>query len=155
MKQYILPAAMLVIAAAITMFGTPSQAADLPDHKITPGVTRLVDLKTICTPGSSKAARHTPQAVKEAVYRAYGVKTRKPGEFEIDHLISLELGGADVQKNLWPQSYITAPWNAHVKDHLENFLHDEVCAGRIPLKTAQHEIATDWIGSYRKHLGNP
>jgi hypothetical protein len=39
----------------------------------------------------------------------------------VDHLVSLEIGGANTVQNLWPQSYDTTPWNAHVKDKLENF----------------------------------
>jgi hypothetical protein len=42
---------------------------------------------------------------------------------EIDHLISRELGGADEVANLWPQSYGGQPWNAVLKDKLENRLH--------------------------------
>jgi len=72
---------------------------------------------------------------------------------KVDHLISLELGGSNSLKNLWPQSYVTLPYNAHKKDVLENKLHALVCSGAIDLKTAQHEIATDWIGAYRKHVG--
>jgi hypothetical protein len=63
----------------------------------------------------------------------------------VDHLISLELGGADVAENLWPQSYDTVTWNAHTKDKLEDRLHALVCAGRLPLEQAQRDIATDWI----------
>jgi len=29
-----------------------------------------------------------------------------------------------------------------------------VCAGRIDLKTAQHEIATDWIKAYQKYIAD-
>jgi hypothetical protein len=49
----------------------------------------------------------------------------------------------------------TQPWNARVKDQLENFLHAEVCAGRIPIEQAQREIAQDWIAAYQKYLGEP
>ena len=74
---------------------------------------------------------------------------------EIDHLISRELGGADDIKNLWPQPYGTHPWNAVLKDRVENRLHKEVCAGRISLKQAQREIAVDWRVPYRRYFGEP
>ena len=70
----------------------------------------------------------------------------------MDHLISLELGGSNSLKNLWPESYQGA-WNAHVKDRLENRLHALVCAGQLDLKTAQHAIATNWIAAYQQYLG--
>ena len=45
------------------------------------------------------------------------------------------------------------PWNAHVKDKLEDRLHALVCAGRLPLEQAQREIAADWIAAYEKYVG--
>ena len=54
--------------------------------------------------------------------------------------------------NLCPESYI-GDWNAHIKDKLENKLHQDVCAGQVDLKTAQREIATDWLAAYRKYVG--
>jgi hypothetical protein len=50
------------------------------------------------------------------------------------------------------RSYITQPWNAHVKDKLENELHKRVCNGSLDLKTAQQEISTDWIAAYNKYV---
>jgi hypothetical protein len=72
----------------------------------------------------------------------------------VDHLISLELGGSNSLKNLWPESY-SGEWNAHVKDKLENDLHRRVCKGEVDLKDAQREIATDWIAAYKKYLSEP
>jgi hypothetical protein len=60
---------------------------------------------------------------------------------------------ADVVANLWPQSFDTQPWNARMKDALENRLHALVCAGRLSLEQAQREIAADWIGAYGRHVG--
>src|SRR5262249_28241155 len=85
-------------------------------------------------------------------YAAYGITSHQPREYEVDHLISLELGGSNSIKNLWPQSYLTQPYNAHVKDVLENKLHKMVCDGTIDLRTAQREIATNWIEAYRKYV---
>lgn len=68
---------------------------------------------------------------------------------EIDHLISLEIGGSNDIKNLWPEPYAPAP-NAHQKDLVENWLHREVCAGRMVLPMAQHQIATDWFAVYQR-----
>jgi hypothetical protein len=124
----------------------------LPDPKMTPGATLPVATGDICVSGYSKKVRNVPADVKQQVYAEYGITRNQPGEYEVDHLISLELGGSNSIKNLWPQSYVTQPWNAHVKDKLENALHAEVCSGQIGLPTAQHEIATDWIASYKKHF---
>jgi hypothetical protein len=69
----------------------------------------------------------------------------------VDYLITPELGGVDSIRNLWPQPYSTV-WNAHVKDMLEERLHALVCSGQVDLATAQREIATDWIGAYKKYF---
>jgi hypothetical protein len=98
--------------------------------------------------------RNVPIAVKRQVYASYGIRTHEPGEYEIDHLVSLELGGSNSTRNLWPQSYRTSPWNARVKDALENELHRRVCAGTLDLTTAQRIIAQNWVMGYRTYV-NP
>lgn len=136
------------------VFGAPirQNAPVRPDPAMTPGAVLPVTKEDICVPGYSKKVRNVPVSVKRKVYAAYGIISHKSGEYEIDHLISLQLGGSNSVKNLWPQSYLTQPWNAHVKDALENRLHSEVCKGNINLAMAQHEIATDWIGAYQKYF---
>ena len=129
-----------------------SGAPLLPDRALTPGATLPVTVADIAVPGYTKKVRNVPTDVKRQVYSEYGITSHKPGQYEVDHLISLELGGSNSLKNLWPQSYLTQPWNAHVKDQLENELHDEVCSGRLDLATAQHDIATDWIAAYKKYF---
>jgi len=126
---------------------------DLPDPRLTPGDVLTTDLRRICTPGYTKTVRNVPQALKEEVYREYGISQRKPGEYEVDHLISLELGGSNSIRNLWPQSYLTKPLNAHVKDTLENTLHDLACSGKISIQEAQRAIAENWIEAYQKYVG--
>lgn len=124
-----------------------------PDPKLTPGAVLPVTRDDICVPGYTQKVRNVPDAVKRQVYAAYGITSHKAGDFEVDHLISLELGGSNSPKNLWPESYKTQPWNAHVKDALENRLHADICTNQIDIATAQHEIATDWIGAYRRIFG--
>lgn len=130
-------------------------AADLPNPTLTPGDTSDVGLSILCTPGYTKGVRDVTTNEKKRVFSEYGITSHKPKEYEVDHLISLELGGSNSIKNLWPQSYLTCPWNAHVKDQFENYLHAEICAGRMSLGDAQRIISTDWIAGYRKYLGEP
>jgi hypothetical protein len=40
-----------------------------------------------------------------------------------------------------------------VKDALERKLHKLVCTGQLDLKTAQSEIASNWIEAYEKYVG--
>jgi len=141
--------------AVALLFAVPAFASELPirpDPTLTPGAVLTIDVATICQPGYSKTVRHTSGKLKTKIYRAYGLD-KTSSHFEVDHLISLELGGADVAENLWPQSYDTMRWNAHTKDVLENRLHALVCAGRVPIEQAQREIAIDWIAAYEKYVG--
>ena len=140
----------------VMITATSAFAADpiLPDPALTPGAVLTTDVATICQPGYSRRVRHTSGQLKHQVYVAYGID-RNAGQYEIDHLIPLGVGGADTRKNLWPESRDTKPWNAGVKDQLENYLHVEVCAGRIAVPDAQKAIAADWIAAYRKYLGVP
>src|SRR5712692_61419 len=144
------------IAVAL-LVAVPAIAGDLPirpNPKLTPGAVLTTDAATICQPGYSKTVRHTSGKLKALIYREYGLD-RTSGHFEIDHLISLELGGADVAENLWPESYDTTPWSAHVKDKLEDRLQVLVCAGKLPIEQAQREIAKDWVAAYEKYVRKP
>ena len=79
------------------------------------------------------------------IRRTTGGKTR-PASF--DHLISLELGGADTLDNIWPEcgpDGVTL--NARyfkIKDIVENYLAAQVRDGSMTLEAAQRGIAADW-----------
>ena len=124
----------------------------LPNRKRTPGaIFTGATREIVCVPGYTKRVRHVPVDMKKAVYNGYGIKHHIKGEYEVDHLIPLELGGSNDVSNLWPQPY-QGQWNAHIKDKEENELHHRVCAGTIPLAQAQKEIAFDWLQAYHKYV---
>ena len=148
----------LLLVLALGSLGTRvlainPQAPLVPDPLKTLGDVLTSDPARVCVPGYTKTVRNVPQALKEQVYRSYGITSRQSGEYEIDHLISLELGGSNSARNLWPESYKTMPLNAHVKDALENRLHTLACSGKITLEQAQQAIAQDWRTAYVKYLG--
>jgi hypothetical protein len=121
----------------------------LPDPACTPGaVFPDATVDQICTPGYSSSVRNVPQGVKDQVYAEYGIPSHEPGQYEVDHLISLELGGSNDISNLWPEPADPRP-GFHEKDKVENYLHDEICAGRISLQQAQYQIATNWYAVYQ------
>jgi hypothetical protein len=157
MRLYAIVALVLIALAPV------AQSADAPlkpDPALTPGaadpaVTQANIATTICRKGGyTKSVRHTSAALKARIYAEHKIASHPAGAFEIDHLISLELGGADVAANLWPESYVTKPWNAHVKDKLEDWLHAQVCRGAMNLADARAALAYDWISAYRKYLGD-
>ncbi len=126
----------------------PSMAEFLPDPVKTPGSTRNVTLQEVCTPDYAKHARNVSIEEKEQIYQEYGIAYHAPRSYEVDHLIPLEIGGSNRKSNLWPQPYTTHPWNAHVKDKLENQLHDEICSGKLSIRSAQRMISTNWVEAY-------
>jgi hypothetical protein len=165
---FFLAAATLVFFAAARYHVEPQPKAgscharghalySLPDAHCTPGatdsrVTSATIKKTICVSGYTKRVRPSESVTepeKLASMRAYGDHGAAHG-YEYDHLISLELGGApNDPRNLWPE-----PGNSpNPKDKVENLLHRQVCDGQIGLRTAQHEIATNWVAIYRRAFG--
>ena len=76
-------------------------------------------------------------------------KSDNPKCYEEDHLISLEIGGNPTDpNNLWPEPYSPTP-GAKEKDQVENFLHSEICDGKITLAQAQQSIVHDWYAIYQ------
>jgi hypothetical protein len=131
-------------------------AGALPDPGCTPGatnpaVTQATIGATICVPGWTRTVR-PPVSVtapeKLASMRQYGA-AGSPAEYEFDHLVSLELGGApNDARNLWPEPHsvpsLSGDQGSATKDRIENQLRADVCAGRRSLTEAQALIAGDW-----------
>lgn len=156
-----LPAAaavfLAVLAVLIISSRTVSAEGPKPKSRLTPGETRPVSLVEICgAPETGQTAdqdsdRRIPPETRRVVFHEYGMDPAQASAYEVDYLITPELGGATTLRNLWPQPY-SARWNARVKDRLEHRLHQLVCQGKVELATAQHDISTDWISAYRKYV---
>ena len=129
----------------------------LPDPNCTPGainpsitedVLRNPHFTTKCVRDGATTAQQ-----KNATYKWYALSkpannTGQTQVCELDHLISLELGGADTLDNLWPQC---GPSGADLherffkrKDTVENYLAKQVKDGKMNLSDAQKGIASDW-----------
>ncbi len=121
----------------------------LPDPACTPGaVFTNATAEEICTPGYSRSVRSVSQKIHEYAFTEYGFSYPQAyGAFEVDHLIPLELGGNNDIANLFPEAADPQP-GFHEKDLVENYLHEEMCAGRVELRAAQNLIANDWLAVY-------
>lgn len=120
----------------------------LPDSACTPGAIFTDATKDkICQSGYASSVRNVPTSEKDQAYEEYGIASHSSGQYEVDHLVSLELGGSNDIANLWPELASPTP-GFHQKDQVENYLHDQVCSGAISLATAQQEIATNWLAVY-------
>ena len=135
----------------------------LPDPSVTPGVvnpdvTQANIHSTICVSGFTSTIRppssYTTSLKIKQLASGYSVNgDYNTGDYEEDHLISLELGGHPTDpRNLWPEPYADK-YGARVKDRVENELHDLVCSGAITLRTAQRAIAGNWEAAYLKYVG--
>lgn len=132
----------------------------LPDPVCTPGalnpnVTQATIGSTICVAGWTGTVRPPTSytnALKVQQMAAYGL-TGTTADYEEDHMLPLELGGAPSDpKNLWPQPRV-AGTGAAAKDTLENKLKRLVCAGSLQLAEAQSCILVDWVDCDRRMAG--
>jgi hypothetical protein len=68
---------------------------------------------------------------------------------EPDHIVSLQLGGADTLDNLWPQcgpNGVPLPKrHFKLKDDVENFIARQIKAGAMDMRDAQRRIAEDAV----------
>lgn len=152
-------AAVVALAATASIYlqsaSAPNSLAanhrvSLPVSSITPGATWEVSLEELCA--SSPRVRPITAAMRATVVHAYGVEAVSTDQYELDYLITPELGGATDARNLWPQKYASPIWNARVKDELERLLPQLVCNRQLDLATAQRDMASDWIAAYKKYF---
>lgn len=145
-------AASLAGLALLRPFNAEAPNRFAPDASLTPGLTRQVTAAELCAIDTEEAAPSVSRAAAIEVFRRHGITNPTAGAYELDYLIPPELGGAQDDRNLWPQPYQEEPWNAHAKDALEDRLRRLVCDGELELAVAQREIAADWTGAYRKYF---
>lgn len=148
---------MILLMLATFLGGPPAS-----DGRATvPGVVNMAVTQdniasTICVANWTKTIRPPSSytnKLKRKLMNQAGIPWPQSRSYELDHDISLEVGGNPSDpNNLWLQPYNVDP-GAHQKDHLENLLHKLVCSGKETLKDAQTEISIDWIAAYTKHFG--
>ena len=122
----------------------------LPAVSLTPGAASVLSVGDLCA--GRRPSRVVAEEVRIAVLRSYAMEDVPADDYELDALITPELGGTTDARNLWPQRYASPVWHAGVKDVLERALAEDVCAGRTDLALAQREIATDWIAAYQRRF---
>ena len=129
-----------------------------PDRLCSPGAyySKLTTAVICASTFRTGPIRNVPDSEKHQVEIEYGLEAKHYGStLEIDHIVSLELGGSNDIANLYPEE-ATLPAGApgfHVKDKLENKLHDLVCDGTMTLRSVQQKIAANWQALYKNVFG--
>jgi hypothetical protein len=136
----------LFLAIALSSFfgANPSpQEALIPNAKLTPGRVAV----------SEKDRQGVTLAMEKTVFRRYHLPWERRAEFRIDHLIPVELGGADTIDNLWPQKIRARPYGPDRKKLLTEIFLEKIRSGKMTLAQAQEEIRRDWIDAFIDHVG--
>jgi len=131
-----------IIAVAIVIASaTTANAADMPTN---PAVTQDTIASTICVPHWTATIRppvEVTNAVKRRQFEAFGLPPELMGDFRLDHIIPLSLGGSAAdEKNLQLQD----SQDSEHKDAVERCLSRAVCDGRLSLAEAQRLIWSNW-----------
>jgi hypothetical protein len=111
----------------------------LPDSVQTPGAVETSDPMVVCH-RTTPSLRHVTLTMHKAIFAEYQIDYATHAAYEDDHLISLELGGTNDNRNRWPQPLP----QAKVKDQVENWSHRQVCNGKLALFYVQRQMADDW-----------
>jgi hypothetical protein len=135
----------LFLAVLILTIATSARAqeASLPNPKLTPG--RIAE--------RDKDRSGVTLAMEKKVFSRYRLPWPRRAEFKIDHLVPVELGGADTIDNLWPQGLRTKPYGADRKELLTEVLLERVAKKQITLEQARELIRKDWIDAFVDHVG--
>lgn len=163
-RKFALLTAAALAALTLAVAATPKQAGPAYIYPDVSGATNASVTQaniddTICSSGWTKTIRPSTaytNAVKKEKLKAYNEEhgtnwTMQDGE--LDHLISLQLGGDPIsEKNLWFEPYYSHIGSERVgareKDAVETYLKTRVCDHAISLIDAQLLIAKDWYDVY-------
>lgn len=146
----VLLAALALQMSGPTLSGDAAVVAELgarPVPVFTPGAVSTLSADALCA--GARPSRLVSAEARDQVLVEYGMQGASGDTYELDALVTPELGGTTARANLWPQRYDTV-WNARVKDQLESLLADRVCTGTMPLRDAQDALARDWVDAYKR-----
>lgn len=139
------PITYTALLVSLILLGANTRAEDLllPNPKLTPGKIVRRD----------KDQHGVSAGMEQKVFKRYRIPWSRRGEFKIDHLIPVELGGADSVENLWPQNLTVKPYGVERKELLTRCLQLRIAEGRITLAQAQTAMQEDWIDAFIDYLG--
>ena len=135
----------LIAFSLLFVLAAPGRAQEalLPNPKLTPGRVAQTE----------KDRGGVTVEMEQKVFARYRLPWASRAAFKVDHLIPLELGGADTIDNLWPQSLRARPYGPDRKKLLTEVLLQRIAKKEMTLEEAQEQIRRDWIDAFIDHLG--
>jgi hypothetical protein len=143
----ILAAVLAFISRPTITYGVQDKNKDcqvvqgLPDSACTPGDILSTSTAVICKFKYATSVRNVSSELKREVLAEYGIPSNKRYLYQIDHLISLNLGGSNNISNLFPETLAMEK----IKSEFEESLYIEVCSGKMNVEVAQKQISTNWV----------
>lgn len=126
----------------------PCHAGTVTYCALNPSVTQATIASTICVSGWTATVRPPSSytsALKVQQIAAEHLADTNPADYEEDHRVPLELGGAPSDPfNLSPELHP----GSSAKDTAENAARADVCAGRATLKAEQAAFVAAWLTPY-------
>ncbi len=126
----------------------PCHVAGVTYCALNPAVTQATIRQTICVSGWTATIRPPSSytsPLKLQQIAAERLADTNPADYEEDHRIPLELGGAPSDtSNLSPERGASP----NPKDSAENSARGEVCAGRATLRGEQAAFTATWLAAY-------
>ena len=146
-------ALMAAVAVAAPVHAGEPAAIAYPDPSLTTGAVRTTDAAEICATGTSQF-RHWDRERTDLIFAHYHIAREDRIQYTLDHLVPLEIGGADVIENIWPEPRrsLAGEWDDTRKDQLAAL----VCSSQLDVAKAQRAVADDWVEAYGQYvLGQP
>jgi len=123
----------------------------LPNPKLTPGRVTTTDASNVCNMQPHPVVPAISAAVQTAVYDAYGETSQNAQHKAIlDWLVPYNLGGADVQANIWPAAVEGTGF--YEKIDTDHILRQMVCRRDLTLGQAQHALETNWYSAWLRYV---
>ena len=120
-----------------------------PSRELTPGAVVVTTRAAVCPHPPPSVP--IPYYVRATVLTAYRyVRSALHGDYVLDYLIPMFLGGAPVAANVWPAS--TSGIGLSQKTKLDRALYHRVCRRQMTLPQAQSALETDWFAAWLKYV---
>ena len=158
MRLVFAPWIVVTLFVAFSLLASVAPRSAYPPDSVTgdtdPAITQSNIHKTVCVANYTATVR-PPESytyhLKVKQMRAFGFQGR-PSAFEEDHRVPLSVGGSPTSpRNLSPQPWV-GPYNAHMKDRLEDAVHHDICSGRLTLAQGRAIFMGDFWAEYKRRF---